>query len=43
MKAGKTLVVPVGYADIGYAKYIAKTLKGELYTYKNNVFVHQPY
>jgi len=39
MKAGKVLLIPVGDADISYAKKIAGWLRGEIYTYRNGILV----
>jgi len=39
MKAGKVLLIPVGDADISYAKSIARQLNGEIYIYRNGILV----
>jgi len=41
-KAGKTILIPVGGADISYARRLARQLNGEIYTYRNGVFTLLP-
>jgi len=41
-KAAKVLLIPVGRADIGYAKYVARILGGEIYVYRDGILFHFP-